>query len=189
MTFPGAHYLKFRCTGCGNCCKDPLLPLTDQDVRRISRHTGDSAKDIVRWVDRHGIDMADEPEAFVRLRQGKRVMVLRHEGGGCRYLGDDDRCTIYSARPLGCRIYPLDPEVRRDGKPRRLRIVKATECPYELDGKNDLEDLLDLDDRYQTAHHDYNDRVAEWNAAQDRRRRAGKAAQTASEFLAFLDLP
>ncbi len=28
------------------------------------------------------------------LRQGKRVMVLRHAGGGCRYLGVDDRCTI-----------------------------------------------------------------------------------------------
>ena len=42
------------------------------------------------------------------LRQGRRVMVLKHEGGGCRYLGSDNRCTIYGARPLGCRIYHCD---------------------------------------------------------------------------------
>jgi biopolymer transport protein ExbB len=37
----GERFLKFRCTGCGNCCKDPLLPLTDQDVARITQKTLD----------------------------------------------------------------------------------------------------------------------------------------------------
>src|SRR5687768_11190521 len=63
--------LRFRCTGCGNCCKEPLLPLTAGDVRRISEHTGDKPKDFIRWVDRHAIEMDDEPEGFVVLRQGK----------------------------------------------------------------------------------------------------------------------
>jgi hypothetical protein len=62
----GQKFLKFRCTGCGNCCKDPLLPLTDQDVVRITQRTGDDPRDFVRWVDRDGIDMDDEPEAFAR---------------------------------------------------------------------------------------------------------------------------
>ncbi len=188
MQAKGAHLLGFRCTGCGNCCKDPLLPLTDADVRRIARTTGDGAADIVRWVDRDGIDMDDEPEAFAMLRQGKRVMVLRHERGGCRYLGDDNRCTIYSSRPIGCRIYPFDPDFSAKGKLVRLKIVKATECPYELDGHNDPDELKELDDRYQQAHWDYNDKVAEWNRTQTARRRAGKAAQTAREFLDFLGL-
>ena len=188
MKVKGAALLAFRCTGCGNCCKEPLLPLTDADVRRISRKTGDTATDIVRWVDRHGIDMEDEPEAFVMLRQGKRVMVLRHERGGCRYLGTDNRCTIYSSRPLGCRIYPFDPDFSPKGKLVRLKIVKATECPYELDGDNDPDELRELDDRYQKAHWDYNDKVAEWNRTQADRKRAGYAAQTAREFLGFLGL-
>jgi Fe-S-cluster containining protein len=180
--------LRFRCTGCGNCCRDPLLPLTDGDVRRITRRTGDSAADIVTWVDRDGIDMDDEPEAFVMLRQGKRVMVLRHERGGCRYLGEDARCTIYTSRPLGCRIYPFDPDFSSKGKLVRLKIVEATPCPYELDGENDPVALRELDDRYQQAHWDYNDKVAEWNRAQTVRKRAGGAAQTAREFLSFLGL-
>jgi Fe-S-cluster containining protein len=180
--------LKFRCTGCGNCCKEPLLPLTDGDVRRIRTKTGDAAADVVRWVDRHGIDMDDEPEAFVVLRQGKRVMVLRQENGACRYLGDDNRCRIYASRPLGCRIYPFDPTFDARGKLKRLKIVRATECPNALDGDADPEALKNLDDRYQQAHHDYNDKIAEWNAAQAKRKRSGKAAQTAREFLEFLGL-
>jgi Fe-S-cluster containining protein len=189
MTFPGSKLLGFRCTGCGNCCKEPLLPLTDADVRRISLRTGDPARDIVRWVDRHGIDMDDEPEAFVILRQGKRVMVLRHERGGCRYLGADNRCTIYTSRPLGCRVFPFDPEFSKKGKIRRLAIVKATEeCPYELDGRNDVAEIRDLDQRYRDAHTDYNTKVATWNREQQKRKRAGKAAQPASAFLAFLGL-
>ena len=186
--FPGFTFLRFRCTGCGNCCKDPLLPLTDGDVRRIMQRTGDAPNDIVRWVDRAGIDMDDEPEAFVRLRQGKRVMVLRQAHGRCRYLGSDDRCGIYADRPLGCRIYPFDPEFTTKGKVRRLTLVRATECPYELDGENSVSDIRELHERYSDAHEAYNEKVAEWNREQARRVRRGYAPETASEFFAFLGL-
>ena len=98
-------------------------PLTDSDIKRITRHTGEPTRDLVRWVDRNGIDMDDEPEAFVMLRQGKRVMVLRHEGGGCRYLGSDDHCTIYGQRPLGCRVFPFDPELH--GLPEQAASAQA----------------------------------------------------------------
>lgn len=186
--FPGHTFLKFRCTACGNCCREPLLPLTDADVRRIMERTGDPPSDIVRWVDRNGIDMDDEPEAFVRLRQGKRVMVLRHAGGGCRYLGTDDRCTIYTSRPLGCRIYPFDPEFTSKGKVRRLTLVRASECPHELDGKNRMSDIRALHECYSDAHDAYNEKVAAWNREQTRRIRRGQAAQTGEEFFDFLGL-
>lgn len=185
---PGAKNLSFRCTGCGNCCKEPLLPLTDVDVRRISLSTGDPARDIVRWVDKAGIEMDDEPEAFVNLRQGKRVMVLAHSGGGCRYLGDDDRCTIYAARPLGCRLYPFDPTFKKDGSLRRLTIVRATECPNESDGDTTVAQLRAMDDAYQAAHAGWNEKIAEWNRAQTAKKRAGKAAGLASAFLSFVGL-
>jgi Fe-S-cluster containining protein len=188
MSVPGERFLKFRCTGCGNCCKEPLLPLTDEDVRRIQARTGDSISEIVRWVDKDGIEMDDEPEAFVVLRQGKRVMVLAHERGGCRYLGADNRCGIYTSRPLGCRIYPFDPTFSKKGTLRRLNIVQATECPYELDGQNDIEEIQDLNARYQQAHHDFNDKIAAWNRAQGRRKRSGKTPGAASDFLRFLGL-
>lgn len=180
--------LRFRCTGCGNCCKDPLLPLTDGDIRRISEFTGDEAEEFVRFVDRQGIDMDDEPEGFVMLRQGKRVPVLRHTRGRCHYLGDDDRCTIYEGRPLGCRIFPFDPTFKKDGKLRHLKLIQATDCKYELDGKNSVPEMYDLHQRYEAATHSYQERIAEWNREQKARKRKGGAAQTARKFLEFLGL-
>jgi Fe-S-cluster containining protein len=185
---PGHKYLKFGCTGCGNCCKDPLLPLTDSDIRRIVKHTGESAAVLVRWVDRNGIDMDDEPEAFVMLRQGKRVMVLKHEGGGCRYLDADDRCGIYSSRPLGCRIFPFDPTFSPQGKLRRLKLIDATDCKYELNAENDVDSLRTLHDRHEGATRAYQVKVAEWNQRQSGRQRRGKKPETAAAFLAFLGL-
>jgi Fe-S-cluster containining protein len=180
--------LGFRCTSCGNCCKDPLLPLTDADVKRIAAHTGDEPSEFVKWVDRHGIEMDDEPEGFVSLRQGKRVMVLKHERGGCRYLGDDNRCTIYSARPLGCRIFPFDPTFnKKDGKLRHLVLIQATDCKYELDGKNDVKEMKKLHERYEAATEAFQDKIADWNKQQTARKRKGKAADTAKKFLEFLD--
>ena len=185
---PGEKFLKFRCTQCGNCCKDPLLPLTDSDIKRITRHTGEPSSDLVRWVDRNGIDMDDEPEAFVMLRQGKRVMVLRHEGGGCRYLGSDDRCTIYGQRPLGCRVFPFDPSFTESGKLRRLKLIDATECKYELDGQNDIEKIRDLQQKHEHATRTYQAKVATWNARQTERKKRGRKPQTAADFFDFLGL-
>ncbi|HYO95113.1 MAG TPA: YkgJ family cysteine cluster protein [Polyangiaceae bacterium] len=180
--------LRFRCTGCGNCCRDPLLPLTDSDLARISEHTGDAPADIVRFIDKDAIDLDNEPEAFVSLRQGRRVMVLRHQLGACRYLGDEDRCRIYAARPLGCRIFPFDPSYDRRGKLKRLKLIDATDCKYELDGSNDPCDLKQLHAEYQTATQAYQRKIAEWNRRQQRRRRAGNTTETTAQFFAFLGL-
>jgi Fe-S-cluster containining protein len=185
---PGEKFLKFRCTQCGNCCKDPLLPLTDADIKRIVRHTGEPTQDLVRWVDRNGIDMDDEPEAFVVLRQGRRVMVLKHEGGGCRYLGTDDRCTIYGARPLGCRIFPFNPTFTETRQLRRLQLIQATDCKYELDGDNDLEKIRVLHGKHESATRAYQAKVATWNTLQAARKRRGRKAQTAADFFEFLGI-
>ena len=160
--------------------------MTDGDLRRIVARTGERASDVVRFVSRHQIDMDDEPEAFVRLRQGKRVMVLGHTRGACRYLGSDDRCTIYGFRPIGCRVFPFDPEFSRTGALRRLRLIQATECKYALDGKNRVPVIRELHERHEQTVQSYHDRVAEFNRLQKARLRAGQAAQTTAEFLAFL---
>ncbi|HYP87350.1 MAG TPA: YkgJ family cysteine cluster protein [Polyangiaceae bacterium] len=182
----GERFLKFRCTGCGNCCKDPLLPLTDADIVRITEGTGAAVADFVHWVDRNGIDMDDEPEAFVRLRQGKRVMIMRQRSHGCHFLGADDRCTIYGKRPLGCRIFPFDPSYTKQGKLVRLQLIPATDCLHELDGSNDPAGIQSLHRRHDAATTRYHARVATWNQEQTRRARQGRLVQTERDFLTFL---
>lgn len=182
----GERFLKFRCTGCGNCCKDPILPLTDQDVLRIQQRVGVEAETFVRWVDRNAIEMDDEPEAFVRLREGKRVMVMRQGRGGCHFLDENDRCSIYGSRPLGCRIFPFDPTYTKQGKLTRLKLIQATDCLYELDGSHDPETVRELHQRHDSATTRYHQRIADFNQEQARRVRRGKRAQTARDFLTFL---
>jgi len=178
--------LRFRCTGCGNCCRDPLLPLTDADLHRVADHTGLPASEIIKWVDRHGIELSGEPESFVTLRTGRRVMVLRHVQGHCRFLGADDRCTIYAARPLGCRIFPFDPDFNRKGEMVRLRMIEATDCPYEKDGKNSKVEIRTLHRQTEAELAAYHARVVEWNRAQRARVRRGLTAATPREYLEFL---
>jgi len=182
----GLHLLRFRCTGCGNCCRDPLLPITDGDLRRIVDTTRLPARDVINWVDRHGIDLPGEPESFVHLRAGRRVMVLRHRRGGCPFLGEDNRCKIYDSRPLGCRIFPFDPEFNRNRKLVRLRLIEATECLYEKDGSNSISGLYSLHKRTEAELGEYQAKVTEWNRQQKRRIRAGKAASTTTEYLDYL---
>jgi len=178
--------LKFRCTGCGNCCRDPLLPVTDADLHRIVEHTGLPANELVKWIDRHGIDLAGEPESFVMLRAGRRVMVLRHSHGQCRFLGADNRCTIYEARPQGCRIFPFDPDFNRKGEMVRLRMIEATECPYEKDGKNSKIEIRALHRLTESELESYRLKVVDWNRVQRARLRRGQAAATTQEYLEYL---
>lgn len=178
--------LKFRCTGCGNCCKDPVLPLTDDDIRRIVAGTGDDPLKFIRYTDRHHIEMDDEPEAFASFRQGKRVLVMRQDRNGCHYLGKDDRCTIYEYRPLGCRAFPFEPTYGKDKKLRSLKIIDVIECEYELDGKNSARRIVAQQEQYETMNERFYVQVAEWNRLQKRRQRAGKRPDIARRFLEFL---
>ena len=116
----------------------------------------------------------------------RRVMVLAHTRYGCRYLGADDRCTIYTARPLGCRVFPFDPTFGKDGKLRRLKLIPAAECEYELDGDNDPERIRKLQTRLDRSTDAYHRRIAKWNRLQAQRRRDGQPAETSARFLAYL---
>ena len=178
--------LSFRCTGCGNCCRDPLLPLTDADLRRILDETGLTPQRVVKWVTSREIDLAPGSENFVSLRTGSKVMVLRHTRGHCRFLGSDNRCTIYSIRPLGCRIFPFDPDFGRNDRLVRLRMIDATDCPYDSDGKNDVRELLRLHRATESELGSYHARVAAWNREQKQRKRRGQSPSPAAAFLRYL---
>jgi Fe-S-cluster containining protein len=113
-------------------------------------------------------------------------MVMRQGRGGCHFLGADDRCTIYASRPLGCRIFPFDPTFGKDRKLRRLQLIQATDCQYELDGTNDADAMRELHQRHESTTARYQERIVLWNREQNRRKRQGRAAQTARDFLTFI---
>jgi Fe-S-cluster containining protein len=91
--------LRFRCTGCGQCCSggpDHHVFMDEREAESIRRHLGLTAP----WFRRRYLR---------RTRQGD--LVLNNGGGGrCVFLAADNACRIYAARPLQCRTYPFWPE-------------------------------------------------------------------------------
>ncbi len=77
------------CLACGNCCKSAPPLVTSKDIKRIAHFLGLS------------------PKSF------KRKYVLQDVDGSfsfnhvpCHFLGHDNVCSIYEARPTACRSYP-----------------------------------------------------------------------------------
>ncbi len=88
--------------GCDLCCRETRMPLSRVDVARI-REAGHRVRDFTQG---HG---------------NKRT--LRNVGGRCYFLREGI-CTIYAARPAGCRLYPLVYDEARG------RGVMDTCCPH-----------------------------------------------------------
>jgi len=72
--------------GCALCCHDTEMPVTEDDIKRLEALGHDRA-------------------AFTLVGpQGFRQ--LANVDGKCFFL-KDERCSVYSDRPQGCRIYPF----------------------------------------------------------------------------------
>lgn len=170
--------LRFRCTCCGNCCREPIALVTDEDIRRIVRHTGRTAGNVVEFYTSDEIEWSLSNPGWIRLRNDQRIMGLRRNERGCRFLGRDDLCTIYEFRPVTCRRYPFNVEFDDRGGVEFLGISDAVECPYELDGENSLMQIKAVCDWEESEEQAYFKRLESWN----RRERAGGTR----EFLRYL---
>jgi hypothetical protein len=133
------------------------------------------------------VDMSGEPGSFVELRQGRRLMVLAHGPGGCRLLDEQARCTVYTARPRDCRLFPFD-VVHERRRVRRIELLPLAGCDYARDGKNDQRAIAFDDAARWRELARYQARVAVWNRAVKHHRRLGKPVGGAAEYLAFLGL-
>jgi hypothetical protein len=91
--------LRFGCTGCGDCCRQPGSVYFDwKTLRRMARHLGMSASQFrnafdVRWDPEHGVHFLDA-----------------EDGSGCPLL-DGDRCRVHPVKPEQCRAFPFWPEI------------------------------------------------------------------------------
>jgi Fe-S-cluster containining protein len=187
----GLSQLSFRCTGCGNCCRDLRVPLTVADVRRLVEATALSAAQIVDWLPSHAVDLTGEPGSLVVLgaATGRVLMTLAQQGGACRFLAGDQRCGVYPARPGNCRLYPFAASFGRRGGLRRLRLLSGTECDSRRDGYNDPHALRKADAQRWAEHKSYLEQVRIWNRAQRHRTLLGHRAHGPAEFLRFLGFP
>lgn len=109
--------IRFKCTQCGQCCRDTKIPLTVAEA--------------IDWLKRgHDVQLLCEASPWPAALDGepralhfKRrsfavtsgsmptrvvVMLVANVVGACPNLLADKRCGIYEDRPLVCRIYPAE---------------------------------------------------------------------------------
>jgi Fe-S-cluster containining protein len=175
------------------------VPLTHFDVARLVRATHREPQTLVEWLSPAEIDMAGEPEAFVLLKEGRRLMTLPHRDGGCTWLDAQDLCSVYAARPSTCAAYPYTLHER--GSERVLTVLGDSPCVLSREGEvnaatqniqgSENEDLVSTAGRRKAAEqvdwelNAFVELVATWNRRQRRRRFAGRPPLGSRDFVAF----
>jgi uncharacterized protein len=98
--FDETQTLDFKCTGCGDCCKGGGdVFFTDEDLNAIEEF----------------YEIKDSQKAKFRKKfiQYKENGLYVHSSEIDCFFLKDNRCEIYSLRPLQCRSYPFWPSVYR----------------------------------------------------------------------------
>ncbi len=92
---------RWDCHACGNCCRGPIIRLSDDELKRIREQRWHEHPEYrgVRILRRDGL-----------LR--RRYRLAHRRDGTCVFLTADGRCRIHSdhgeaAKPSSCRMFPL----------------------------------------------------------------------------------
>lgn len=192
----GLENLSFRCSGCGNCCRDLRVAVTHLDVARLVAATGEAPAALTSWLGADDVDRNGEAASFVELNVGPRLLVLAQRDGACRWLDEAQRCRVYAARPLDCRAYPFSIDSDAGGVSARLSLLALTSCdevagsaPNPLSPSSEsCERLRAQDDARWRELEAYQALVARWNRLARHRRRLGHRARGAVDFFEFLGL-
>ena len=88
------------CLSCANCCKTMTPTFTEQDMKRISRHLGESVDEFKKkWLRKE--------------RKSDGDWINRKEP--CQFLNlTDNKCSIYEVRPADCAGFPHLPKKMKD---------------------------------------------------------------------------
>ena len=111
---PGLHeeaFSKIDCLQCGNCCKNYSPRFKTPDIKRISKYLGMKEGDFINTY------------LFVDS-EGDHVLKQKP----CPFLGADNYCSIYEARPSDCHRFPYtDEDVLLKRQP--LTLKNSSFCP------------------------------------------------------------
>ena len=116
---------RWDCQSCGWCCRDAIVPLTDEDVAKLK---------LQRWDQRPEFQGV---KTVVRIRVGGAKAVLAQKAdGGCVFLTAEGRCRIHElhgleAKPKVCQQFPLQ-LVPLDGK---IVVALRRSCPSAAKGE------------------------------------------------------
>ncbi len=184
----GLRHLRFHCTRCGNCCRQFRVPLTDVDLARLVLATGRPPSELVDWLSPTEVDMTGEPESFVVLPEGRRLMTLAWRDEACRFLAANE-CSVHADRPMSCRGYPFSVTLGRRGGVRRLRLLDIRDCEHTWAAQQNVRNVARQAATQEAELVRFTQRVVAFNRSQRLRRRVGKRLLDDGAFYETLELP
>jgi Fe-S-cluster containining protein len=78
------------CTTCGNCCRTLQIIVDSNDIARLAKRLNTTSREFSRRYVK--TDPLDQTKHFASTP--------------CKFLGSDNRCTVYEDRPQACRDFP-----------------------------------------------------------------------------------
>jgi lysine-N-methylase len=105
MPFPVQHLTVLQnwdCHGCGECCRDYIVTVTEEERRRIESQGWDKQPEF------QGVEL-------FKAKRGRKSTTSElncRDDGSCVFLTDQGRCRIHElfgpeAKPLACRLFPF----------------------------------------------------------------------------------
>jgi Fe-S-cluster containining protein len=111
--YPSA--VRFHCIKCGMCCGDTKEK--NRHVLLLRTEADQIAKATLQPIFKFAVKIKDQTPYSYEMK--------KREDGKCVFL-ENDRCTIYSLRPLICRFYPFELKVLHN---RKYTFLYTEECP------------------------------------------------------------
>jgi len=105
--FHAAHeevFTETDCLTCANCCKTTSPIFYQTDIERSSKYLRMKPGDFI--------------EKYLHIDEDKDFVL---KSSPCAFLGSDNYCSIYNARPKACREYPHT---------NRKKMVQITDLTY-----------------------------------------------------------
>ena len=146
-----------------------MIELTHLDLHRLVRHTGMSADRLVKFYSNTELNSDYDDDGWVTLSYGKRKMGLRKKSDGtCMFLSKERRCKAYEARPVSCRIFPLDIVLDEDNAIIDLELSdvvreKFINCKYFYGKANSHKRFLLTAERSRDESESYWKIIKRWN--------------------------
>ena len=116
---------RYRCTGCGDCCRGWDIPLVEGEADAFRRLAANvvPAERLLRGIGR-------------ARHNGVTVETLTGSRGACVALAEDQRCLVHAAhgfdvKPRACRIFPFTFVAAGD----RVRVGVSWACPAVVDSE------------------------------------------------------
>lgn len=111
------------CLQCANCCATTSPRFTAKDIERLARHLKLRPGELIEQY-----LVLDEDEDYV------------FPEAPCPFLGDDNYCSVYEARPQACREYPHT-DRRKFHQALDITAANTRICPAVAKIVDQLQDL------------------------------------------------